>query len=255
MFDDYNADELLERLSQWTDPYPKPILDTVNGMTVVRDDLLVYGAKIRYIDHYVKEIAKQEIVFGGANKVGWGPVSLTYACRKYGKKAKFFMAKRSVPTMQQQMVLDLGGNIEWVPNGMLPVTLARARSYQQQDTSQRDLLPLGLEHWSVLGSIVKIARSLPLNPEQIWTVGSSGTLNRGLQLAFPEAECHVVQVGHGMNEREIGRAHLHISQYKFDQEEKDKPPYPSASCYDAKLWPFVQKYAAKKDTTLIYNVA
>ena len=251
----YDAEILLEQLKNWSDPYPKPILDTVDGMTVVRDDLLVYGAKIRYIDHYVKEIAKEEIVFGGANKVGWGPTSLTFVCRKYGKKATFFMAKRATPTVQQQMVLDLGGVIHWVPNGMLPVTTARAREYQQQDPENRDILPLGLEHWSVLGSIVKIARSLPINPEEIWTVGSSGTLNRGLQLAFPMAESNVVQVGHSMNEREIGRAKLYKCSLKFDQEAKIKPPYPSAPCYDAKVWEFVQKYASKKETTLIYNVA
>ena len=67
---------------------------------------------------------------------------------------------------------------------------------------------LRLEHDWVLGSIVKVAQSLDVMPEVIWTVGSSGTLNRGLQLAFPEAEVHVIQTGHKLDERQQGRAKL-----------------------------------------------
>lgn len=242
-------------IGNWKDPNPAPIVENYNGFHVVRDDLLKYGSKVRFIDFLVKTEPCDEWVFGGANKVGWGPISLTYLCNKYNKKATFFMAKRSSPTWHQQFVLDLGGKINWVENGMLTVTKAKARRYYEEDIIRRRLLPLGLEHPTVLASIVRVARSLPIAPTEIWTVASSGTLSRGLQAAFPDIPAYAVQTGHKMSDYEKGRAIVIPSPYKFDQmcREEDMPPYPSEPYYDAKLWSFVRDQG--KQGALIWNVA
>ena len=245
---------MLELLSDWIDPNPKPIVETHNNFYVVRDDLLEYGSKTRFIDYLIKSEGN-EWVFGGANKVGWGPISLTHVCNLYNKKATFFMAKRKEPTWHQQKVLDMGGTIHWVDNGMLNVTKAKARKYYEEDTFNRRVLPLGLEHPSVLASIVKVAKSLEVTPTEIWTVASSGTLSRGLQLAFPNLPVYAVEIGHKMSEYERGRAITMRSPYKYDQpiKEEEAPPYPSEKYYDAKIWPFVIKHA--KPGALIWNVA
>jgi hypothetical protein len=249
-----STDELLDIIKEWEDPNPPPVVEEYNGFHVVRDDKLGYGSKARFIDYLVKTEG-DEWVFGGANKVGWGPISLTHVCNKYGKKATFFMAKRSVPTWHQQQVLDMGGTIHWVDNGMLTVTKARARKYYERDTVSRRVLPLGLEHPTVLASIVKVARNLPVKPTEIWTVASSGTLNRGLQLAFPDVPAYAVEVGHKMSDYEKGRAITMRSSYAYDQkvEESRMPPYPSEPYYDAKLWDFVVSNGKKG--ALIWNVA
>ena len=249
-----STDELLDIIKDWKDPNPPPVVEEYNGFHVVRDDKLGYGSKARFIDYLVKTEG-DEWVFGGANKVGWGPISLTHVCNKYGKKATFFMAKRSVPTWHQQQVLDMGGTIHWVDNGMLTVTKARARKYYERDTVSRRVLPLGLEHPTVLASIVKVARNLPVKPTEIWTVASSGTLNRGLQLAFPDVPAYAVEVGHKMSDYEKGRAITMRSSYAYDQkvEESRMPPYPSEPYYDAKLWDFVVSNGKKG--ALIWNVA
>ncbi len=249
-----STDELLDIIKDWKDPNPPPVVEEYNDFHVVRDDKLGYGSKVRFIDYLVKTEG-DEWVFGGANKVGWGPISLTHVCNKYGKKATFFMAKRSVPTWHQQQVLDMGGTIHWVDNGMLTVTKARARKYYERDTVSRRVLPLGLEHPTVLASIVKVARNLPVKPTEIWTVASSGTLNRGLQLAFPDVPAYAVEVGHKMSDYEKGRAITMRSSYAYDQkvEESRMPPYPSEPYYDAKLWDFVVSNGKKG--ALIWNVA
>jgi hypothetical protein len=245
---------MLELLNDWSDPNPKPIIEMHNNFYVVRDDLLEYGSKSRFIDYLIKSEGN-EWVFGGANKVGWGPISLTHVCNLYNKKATFFMAKRKEPTWHQQKVLDMGGTIHWVDNGMLNVTKAKARKYYEEDTVNRRVLPLGLEHPSVLASIVKVAKSLEVTPTEIWTVASSGTLSRGLQLAFPELPVYAVEIGHKMSEYERGRAITMRSPYKYDQpiKEEEAPPYPSEKYYDAKIWPFVIEHA--KPGALIWNVA
>jgi hypothetical protein len=112
----------------------------------------------------------------------------------------------------------------------------------------------------VIASIIKVARSLPIKPKEVWSVGSSGTLTRGLQLAWPDATIHVVQVGHKMGEREIGRAIHHVSPYKFDKpvKENDVPPFPSAPTYDAKGWSVMKNYHnihGQSRDVLYWNVA
>jgi hypothetical protein len=248
-------EQYLEMVQDWVDPYPAPVVEKIENLYVVRDDLLEAGSKMRFIDCLIRNDDGEEWVFGGANKVGWGPISLTAVCNRYGKKATFFMAKRKEPTWHQQKVLELGGTIHWVENGMLNVTKSRARKYQEEKPDTRRVLPLGLEHPTVIASIVKVAQSLNVQPSEIWTVASSGTLNRGLQLAFPDVDCYAIQVGHKMSDYEKGRAKVLISPYKYDRAVKpeDAPPYPSEPFYDAKVWSFVRDMA-KKDA-LVWNVA
>ena len=144
--------------------------------------------------------------------------------------------------------------------GMLNVTQSRARKYTAEDPVKRKVLPLGLEHPTVLASMIKVARDLPIKPDVVWSVGSSGTMNRGLQMAYPDAEIHVVQVGHNMKPHEIGRAIHHVAPYKFDKKVKpaEAPPFTSAETYDAKAWkPMMDWYDKQIDpgVVLFWNVA
>ena len=134
----------------------------------------------------------------------------------------------------------------------------RAREYANENPKKRILLPLGLEHPKVLEDIRELAKDIEIEYNikisEIWSVGSSGTLTRGLQMAFPDKDVNVVSVGHKMKQHEIGRAKLYLTKYKFMQEvkEEDKPPFPSVPTYDAKAWPVMREYAKKG--SLFWNV-
>src|SRR3990167_6142770 len=191
------AEEYLNLVRDWEDPNHKPLVVEYDGFHVVRDDILGVGSKVRFID-YIQKMPVDEWVFGGANPIGCGPISLTHTCNLYGKKATFFMAARKEPTPQQQKVLDLGGNIVWLKMGMLNVTLAHAKKYWAEDPEHRGILPLGLNHPYVLGSIIKVARSMNIEKDisEVWCVASSGTLAKGLALAFPTKPAIIVSTGH-----------------------------------------------------------
>lgn len=261
-----SPEKYLELIGDWQDPNPAPVIELHNNIHVVRDDLLQYGSKLRFVDYFIghapenKEV--EEWVFGSCPATGYAQISLPVVCKRYGKKAVLFMAERSMDKLHpyQQRGIELGTEYHWVKMGMLNVTQAHAKKYTAEDPIHRRVLPLGLEHETVLASIIRVARNLPVKPKEIWSVGSSGTMNRGLQLAFPDAEVHVVQVGHTMKEREIGRAIHHISPYKFDKPVKihEMPPFPSAPTYDAKAWqPMIDWYKTneKKGDVLFWNVA
>lgn len=251
-----SAEDYLKLIENWKDPWPDPVIEDHEGFLVVRDDLLNAGSKVRFLDFLIS--SKKEInewVFGSCPATGYAQISLPIACRRHGKKAVLFMAKRDMNKLHpyQQRGIKEGTIYHWIENGMLPVTQKRARDYAAE-SSDRMVLPLGLEHPTVLASIIKVAQGLSVIPKEVWTVGSSGTLNRGLQLAWPSAMMNVVSVGHTMKPHEIGRATLYKSPYKFDRpvKENEMPPYPSAPTYDAKVWTFVKQYASPG--ALIWNV-
>ena len=252
----FSDNDYLDKVKNWEDPNPPPVIETHNNIIIVRDDLLEGGSKVRFADKLIKDTPFDEYVYGGSNKVGWGNISLAYLCKKYGKMAMSFYADRKTPTLHQQKYLDLGGKITWVKMGMLSVTKSHAKKYAQEKSTRMNV-PIGLEHDIVLGAIIKIARNIDVKPEVVWTVGSSGTLSRGLQLAWPDSEFHCIQTGHKMEQYEAGKAIIHPVNYRFDQPCKNEecPPFPSAKEYDAKVWkPMMENYDDSR-VNLFWNVA
>ncbi len=255
LYDDVDTEYYLNLVKDWIDPNPNPVIIEHDGFLIVRDDLLRYGAKIRGLDYFVKTLSQTEIVFGSCPATGFAQVSLPYVCNQYNKKTVLFMADRNIANRHPNQVtaLELGAEIHWVPNGMLTVTEKRAKDYTLANQKERILLPIGLENDIILASLIKVARNLPIVPTSFWTVGSSGTFNRALQMAWPLAAANIVSVGHVMSDREVGRANYYKSPYRFDQPTKNPPPYPSVAEYDAKVWDFVEKYAEKG--SLVWNIA
>ena len=239
-------------LGDWKDPNPDPVVEEHKGFLIARDDLLGGGSKVRFADYLISSNPEvEEWVYGSSPATGYAQISLSCLCRKYGKKSVIFMADRSVEKRHpyQLQAIDEGAIMHWIPNGMLSVTEKRARDYVSDSPTSRRLLPIGFDHPSVLASVVRVAQSMDVKPREVWTVGSSGTLTRGLQLAWPDAEFHCVRVGHS---GEYGRAKIYKSSYAFNKATKVLPPFPSAPTYDAKVWEFMLEHASPG--ALFWNV-
>jgi len=243
--------------------FPKLVIEEHEGFHVVRDDLLEGGSKRRFVDRLLREeIAEgaNEFVYGGCPANGYAQLSIPLQAREYGCRTTLFMAKRSMNNLHeyQKRALKYGADIHWVPAGMLQVTKKRALDYYNEDPVHRRLLQLGLDDQRVREDIRDLAKNIEqdydINISEVWSVGSSGTLTRGLQMAFPDKDVHVVSVGHSMKQNEVGRAILHRSDLKFTDEvkEEDKPPFPSVPTYDAKAWKIMREQA--KPGSLFWNV-
>jgi hypothetical protein len=239
-------------LGDWKDPFPAPVVEEHDGFMIVRDDLLEGGSKMRFADYLIKSQTEiDEWVYGSSPATGYAQISLSCLCRKYGKKAIIFMADRAKDNLHEYQLraIDNGAIMNWVPNGMLSVTEKRARDYVEQNPNNRRLLPIGFDHPSVIASVNWVARSIDIAPREVWTVGSSGTLTRGLQQAWPDASFHCVTVGH---KGDYGRAKVYRCEIPFNKETKVKPPFPSAPTYDAKVWEFMKQHASPE--ALFWNV-
>lgn len=233
-----SADQLLNLVTDWR---VEPTLTTrgYGDVVVVRDDLLPSGTKGRLLDALVATTDAEEFVCGSASADGLGIVALADVCRRDNRGCTLFLAARDRRNMTpNQLVADaLGARIVWVPNGMLPVTTARAREYAAFHPG-RLLLPIGLEHPTVVAAMVKTARALSTTPARIVSAGSSGVISRGLQLAFPDAEVIFVQTGHVPTRRERGRARVVVSATARGRavDKSALPPSPSVATFDAKAW-------------------
>jgi hypothetical protein len=246
------AEDYLTLLGDWTDPLPPPVLEEHEGFLIVRDDLIGGGSKMRFADYLIRSQPDiKEWVYGSSPATGYAQISLAHLCTKYDKKAVIFMADRAVEKRHsyQLQAIEAGGIMRWVPNGMLSVTEKRARDYVAEDPKTRRLLPIGFDDESVMGSIIRVSRNLDIDPYEVWSVGSSGTLTRGLQLAWPKADFHCVRVGHS---GKYGRAKIYESKYAFNKATKVLPPFPSAPTYDAKAWEFMLEHASPG--ALFWNV-
>ena len=246
------AEDYLPLIGDWQDTLPDPVIEEHEKIQVVRDDLLGGGSKMRFADYLIKSNEEiEEWVYGSSPATGYAQISLAALCRRYGKKAVVFMADRAWDKLHDYQIkaLSEGADMRFVPNGMLSVTEKRARDYVEQDPKVRRLLPIGFDHDTVIASIIRVALSIDVRPDEVWTVGSSGTLTRGLQLAWPDADFHCVTVGHKGN---YGRAKLYQCELPFNKETKVKPPFPSAPTYDAKAWEFIKAHASPG--ALFWNV-
>jgi hypothetical protein len=212
---------------------------------VVRDDLLPGGTKRRVIGPVIT--GNVEAVYASP-AYGYAQVALAYACRDLGMRATVFTARRKTYHARTIEARDAGAQIVGVPYGYLAVVQKAARDHATEHGAL--LLPFGFDTPAFAERLADVARSLPVSPEEVWTVAGSGTLNRALQQAWPEAVFHAVQVG---RVPEVGGATMRVAPEPFDQDARLQPPFPSTSNFDAKAWQFIVRHA--RPGALFWNVA
>ena len=217
-----------------------------DGIIVFRDDITRGGTKARVIPHLFDH--HKEYVYASPVQ-GYAQVALANAAKHHGKRAVIFCAGRRVKHPRTLEAAEAGARIvEVSPAGYLSVVQKRARDYCNMFGAR--LLPFGLDTPEIRNLIASFARTLPIDPFEVWTVAGSGVLTRSLQLAWPKAKFNAVQIGAEPN---IGTAKLYKAGESFEDNAKYPPPFPSCSNYDAKAWQFIRKHASPG--ALFWNVA
>jgi threonine dehydratase len=179
---------------------------------------------------------------------GYAQVALAHACRELSKRATIFTAKRGVLHSRTAEAARAGAKVVQVPTGYLSNVTAKARAYAE--AAGATLLPFGFDTAEFGEALADVARALPVEPREVWTVAGSGTLSRALQRAWPSATFYAVQVG---KPPAVGRAALLAAPESFERDARVCPPFPSCSNYDAKAWRFIVRQASPG--ALFWNVA
>ena len=244
---DYGLDTI-----DYTTNLPNPIIEDHDGVKVVRDDLIDGGTKRRAFYVYIKSKSDIEEFVYASPRQGYAQLSLAHVCKDLNRKCTV-----TVPQGKRYWLTDeaekLGANIIEVPMGFLTHIQYVAKEYCMDNDAH--LIPFGGDHPIIVRAMCEVAKSLNINPKEVWTVMSSGVLSRGLQMAWPNAIVYGVKIGHNTTIQEQGRATCLRSKYKFQQECKktERPPFPSSLTYDSKAWSFIKEKATTG--ALFWNVA
>lgn len=222
-----------------------PVIEEIEGITVVRDDLIAGGTKVRAVEALMN--GKQEYVYASPAS-GYAQIALAIGCAAKGKQATVFTAKRKELHKRTVQAKAAGAKIVQVPHGYLTNVQAKARAYAEMVDAC--LLPFGFDSEEIRDALASVAKRLPVKPKEVWTVAGSGTLSRALQAAWPLASFYAVRIGREPN---AGRASVLQAPEAFDIDAKVQPPFPSCSNYDAKAWRFIKQHASPG--ALFWNVA
>jgi len=226
---------------------PAPIVESINGFRVVRDDLLPGGTKVRYLEPLVAKLPTETFIYASP-AYGYAQIALAHAAKLHGKKAVIFVAKRNAMHPRTLEAKAAGAEIHEVEHGYLSVVQARARDYRRDYGGF--LLPFGADLPDAVTAIADAARATGEHPTEVWACAGSGTLTRGLQQAWPDARHYAVRVGSKPNP---GIAHVYEAPEKYQDNAKRPPPFPSCSNYDAKVWAFLEAHGSPG--ALFWNVA
>lgn len=227
-----------------------PAVQEHDGILVVRDDHIPGGTKRSFADQLISghnEVVYASPAYGGAQ------IAIAHAAREVNVRATIFCAKRSRPHPRTLEAHQAGAKIVQVPAGYLSNVKAKARAYCQQTGAH--LLPFGLETEAAFAAIAARAAAAQQQVgevDQVWCVGGSGVLCRGLQRGVTAGSFHVVQIGRELRPGDAGKAKVYVHPLDFAQDAKVKPPFPSCSNYDAKAWEFVKRYSSGR--VLFWNV-
>ena len=242
-------DYYLNLAKDWKDPNPDPIVETHEGIRVVRDDLLV-GSKVRGGDCLVSNIKQNTLVYVQP-RTGLAGVSLLNVAKRHNKKVKLFMPSSKQISHHQACCIEQGADYEFHRIAAMPNLNAIAKKWADENDDTY-FIPLGLKHELVTAGFVKVASKIP-EPEEVWTVISTGVLHRALQIAWPNATFHCVAVSRNMKRGEIGHKNIVSAPEPFTTAIKEGlPPFPTVNTYDGKAWRYIPKNT-KKDI-LFWNV-
>lgn len=218
-----------------------------DGISVVRDDLILGGTKVRALVQYLQPGTRYVYaspVFGHAQ------IALAVACNTVDCDITIFTPKRKTLHPTTRQAIANGADVVQVPYGYMTNLRHKAREYAAGGliTEPCVLLPFGLDTPEIVDLIAGVARDLPVQPDHVWCVAGSGVLTRALQQAWPEAEHNAIQIG---AVPDAGNAKVQQAPVKFHEISKTRPPFPSCLNYDAKAWNFI----TQKPNTLFWNVA
>jgi hypothetical protein len=240
----------LELAGDWEDPNPKPVVETYDGVRVVRDDLLV-GSKVRGGDCLISNIKEDTLVYVQP-RTGLAGVSILDVAKRHNKRVKLFMPSSKKISHHQACCIERGAEVEFHRIAAMPNLNIIAKKFAEENEGHA-FIPLGLKHPLVTAGFVKVASQIP-EPEEVWTVISTGVLHRALQIAWPNAKFHAVAVARNLKEGETGHGNIISAPEDFTQaiKEEEMPPFPTVATYDGKAWRYIPKNSGRD--ILFWNV-
>jgi hypothetical protein len=253
----------LSLAKHWKDPFQTPLVyahQVADGRTfcVVEENHLLVGSKARFGHLLLSSLPKKGPIVYVAPRFGFAAISLAYLCREvFNRELILFMPACKQISEHQAVAIEMGAKPIFYRIAAMPNLNKVAAEWAAVNGGH--FIPLGLKHELVTAAIVRTACELSLHysmGNEFWTAMSTGVLSRGLQIAWPKKTCYAVAVARNIKDGEKGSAALFSCPREFSQNATIKPPFESASNYDAKVWEFMlDPEEGAEDNAIFWNVA
>jgi len=252
-----NRDAYLKLTENFKSLLPDPVIVEHDGVKVVREDLVLKGGtKSRAGEFLVSQVKKNTLVYV-VPRVGHAGVAIMELAKLYNKEVIFFMPACKEISDHQSHIIDMGPkDVIFERIAAMPNLNKLAKKYADQNGFE--FLPFGLNHPHTIAGFVRTCENILKNykePEEMWSVVSTGVLTRGLQIGFPNTDMNGVCVARNMKQGELGRTKIISEPLPFLKNEKDEnlPGFNTVPSYDGKGWKYVPKNSGKD--VWFWNVA
>jgi hypothetical protein len=252
-----NRQSFLDLTKDFKSLLPEIIIKEHDGVKVVREDLsLKGGTKSRAGEFLISSIKKSTLVYV-VPRVGHAGIAIMELSKLYNKDVIFFMPACKEISDHQATIISMGPKdviFERIP--AMPNLNRIAKKYAEQNGYE--FIPFGLNHPYTIAGFVKICNELLKNykePEEMWSVVSTGVLTRGLQIGFINTKMKGVCVARNMKSGELGRTEIISEPLPFLKDEKkcNLPEFNTVPSYDGKAWKYIPKNSGRN--VWFWNVA
>ena len=243
-------------------------IEYVNGIYVLRDDLLLGGTKSILANEIIKQNKdKKEFIYASPVYGGF-QIALSLYCKLYNKQAVIFCARHKIKHKNTLICKQLGAKIVEIYPGYLSVVQHRALEYSNK-SDDRYYINFGAYSEQNIRLLVKRTQKViekwrknphrsslrSQEPDEIWVAVGSGTLLTAILQATKKTHVYGVQVGADVD---IKDPRVTILKYNkpFEYESRFETPFESMAHYDRKAFEMlIQKrgYNPKKNI-LFWNV-
>mgnify|MGYP003670959594 CR=1 FL=1 len=248
----YDLKEYLSVTSGFKSTFDPFVVKNINGFNVIDEsEACSVGYKARSAEFLMLELQSlnvKHIVYVQPRR-GYAGISLAWLCKQYNMKLTLVMPSSKEVSDHQALCIELGAEAKFVRIAAMPNANKYAKEYA--DKIGAFFVPLGLNHPHVIAGGVRVIYDYfkdKQKPKTMWSVISTGVLQRSLQIALPDTEFKAVAVARNIQQGELGRAEFYSYHKPFNSLSDLIPDkFDCENSYDSKGWHYMCEYGNKGD--------
>lgn len=244
-------DDYLEMTKDFKSSFSDFVVIDSEGFNVIDESKACpVGFKARAGEFLIQNIIAKgykEVVYVQPRR-GFAGISLSYVCKKLGLKLTLIMPSSKECSPHQLYCIEQGANPLFMRVAAMPNANTMAEKYAKATGAY--YVPLGLDHEDVIACAVKCVYEFFENKEQpthMWSVISTGVLQRSLQIALPHTDFTAVAVARNIQHGELGRANFYSYHKPFKSKSDYIPDFDCENSYDSKGFDIMREHGLPGD--------